>query len=511
MKKKRILIFMLMLVLISGCTGKKEQESSYDISGKTYFNTVDDYGNEDHSKIWFGKDGSFVMKDNFYDGYYELNGNWSISENVITLEVKESGIGNYSKLIFEVKDADTLILKTTLAGSKSDDIFSTTETKGSNVPSGSSTKLDYDTFYNISQTSNNKSYVEIRSDGSFAFIDQNDFGIEEINGTYEISNDDLILRNFQNYSGSLDSIRFIITDKETIVLQTEGLGVSKKGDVFYTGYESSSSSSSSDEKIPCTGLSSLYNNYWATEGVKNYNLEAKPTPANTTDKIAYYSEDDKIASVDAEGNVTAVAVGNTKIHITCGTIERIVGFEVRAKGPSSVELEEKKLSVYLNNTIQIKAKALPATADQTLTYESSDSSIASVDSKGLVTGVAPGNVKITVKAKNGVSATCDVCVEGEDVIFEFPSNASVKEASGEKVAYKGYWISCYDGVVNKQDVTLELSFQTAFTSAIDIDGNGNIYAKGYVYQTFDCPFKLSFSDGSSFYKEKEFTIHIVKP
>ena len=152
MKKRIISVFVLLLTVLlclSGCT-KKEEPAGYDLSGKTYYCTVDDYGNDEHSKIWFGKDGSFVMKDNFYDGYYEISGTWKVNENVVTLDVTDTGVGEFQKIIFEIEDEDTLLLKTTLAGSLEGYLFSTTETKGSSTTENDFT---YTNYYNISQSS----------------------------------------------------------------------------------------------------------------------------------------------------------------------------------------------------------------------------------------------------------------------------------------------------------------------------------------------------------------------
>ena len=502
MEKKSISVLILFLVAflcLSGCTKEEEaKETGYDLSGKTYYNTVDDYGNEDHSKIWFGKDGTFVMKDNFYDGYYEISGTWSIKENVATLEVSDTGVGEFKKIVFEIADEDTLVLKTSLAGSLQDHVFSTTETKGSSAPAPEFKTANY---YNISQSGSNVSRLELHSDGSFTFLDQNDFGITEINGTYATG--DNIVKMKGTAASTEYSFDFVIAADGTLVLQND-IGVSATGDVFSSIYEPS-------VKVLCTGLTSLYNNYWATEGVKNYDLGVKATPENTTDVITYYVEDENVVKVDENGLASTVNVGKTKIHITCGDQEKVVGFETKAKGPSSIEFDENPLVFYVNNTVKISAKALPATADQALTYKSSDESVATVDKYGNITGICPGSTEITVTAVNGVSAVLKVWVEGETVIFKMKNNVSVKAGSGEKIPYKATWIMCYDGSLNKIDVTDEVEFHTAYTSALDIDGHGNVYAKGAIYETTDVPVSFSYSDGSSFYVESEtFYVHVVK-
>ena len=97
MKKKVAILLAAAVVLLSlcGCTpSRKEEETSgpaYDLAGKTYYNTVDNYGHEDHSKVWFGKDGSFVMNDSYSQGYYDITGTWALNEDVCTLTVDNTG------------------------------------------------------------------------------------------------------------------------------------------------------------------------------------------------------------------------------------------------------------------------------------------------------------------------------------------------------------------------------------------------------------------------------------
>ena len=64
-------------------------------------------------------------------------------------------------------------------------------------------------------------------------------------------------------------------------------------------------------------------------------------------------------------------------------------------------------------SLQLSAKLTPANAYPTaLSFTSSDSKIASVDAKGIVTGVMPGTVPITATAPSGVTATATVTVTG---------------------------------------------------------------------------------------------------
>ena len=258
--KKVFTIFVILLsvfLCLSGCTAQKKEEESevqketFDLGGKTYYNTVDEYGHEDHSKVWFGKDGSFVFNDSYSEGYYEIDGTWTLNEDVVTLNVDKTGQGSFSKVIFEVKDIDTLSLKTTLAGSKSDQVFSTSEVKGSTVKTDSETK-------------------------------------------------------------PADS------DKKENDGKSEG-----------------NTETAAPKDIPCTGITSLYKNYWSYEGVKGWDLEIRPVPADTTDKMTFKSNDESVVKIDEEGKATAVGLGKTTIDVTCGSKKLTVNYEVRAKGATA--------------------------------------------------------------------------------------------------------------------------------------------------------------------------------
>ena len=257
----------VIILCLSACRSKKEDNKpAYDLGGKTYYNTVDDFGHDEHAKVWFGKNGTFVLNDSYSGGYYELSGTWTLNENVCTLEVDKSDSG-ISKIIFEVEDNNTLKLKTTLQGSRSDQIFSTTKTSGSN-------------------TSNNNNNTN------------NNSGTDTNNNTGSSGNSE--------------------TKPEEAKPETD---TKPKEDT-------------STKNVPCTGISALYNNYWAYEGVKNWDLEIKVTPADTTDKITYKSNDEGVVKVDENGNATTVNPGKTTIDITCGSQKLTIGFETRSKTPT---------------------------------------------------------------------------------------------------------------------------------------------------------------------------------
>ena len=77
---------------------------------------------------------------------------------------------------------------------------------------------------------------------------------------------------------------------------------------------------------------------------------------------------------------------------------------------NGVSLDVKELSLSVDDTATLTAIVTPDDAtNKTVTWTSSDPSVATVDANGLVTAVAPGTATITATA-DGVSATCTVTV-----------------------------------------------------------------------------------------------------
>ena len=71
----------------------------------------------------------------------------------------------------------------------------------------------------------------------------------------------------------------------------------------------------------------------------------------------------------------------------------------------------KSKTVKVGKKLTLSAVLTPADAKTALTWSSSDKKIATVSKKGVVKGVKPGTVTITVKAANGKKATIKLTVK----------------------------------------------------------------------------------------------------
>ena len=135
--------------------------------------------------------------------------------------------------------------------------------------------------------------------------------------------------------------------------------------------------------------------------------------------VTWSSSDPSIATVDENGTVTAIAKGEAII-----TAESADGVKAECKVTvekkvAAIELSESEKTVFVGDTFTITATVKPEDAfNRTVTWSSSDPSIATVDENGTVTAIAKGEATITAESADGVTAECKVTVEKKDGFFK---------------------------------------------------------------------------------------------
>lgn len=154
---------------------------------------------------------------------------------------------------------------------------------------------------------------------------------------------------------------------------------------------------------------------------KTITLTAKVSPENATDKTVTWTSDNNEVATVKDGVVTGVKAGEATITASAGGKNATVKVTVKAAATSggettTIAVTEVKITstvteVTAGETITLTAEVSPADAtDKTVTWSSSDTAIATVDSTGKVTGVAAGTATITAKAGEKTAAV-DVTVK----------------------------------------------------------------------------------------------------
>ena len=146
-------------------------------------------------------------------------------------------------------------------------------------------------------------------------------------------------------------------------------------------------------------------------------LNATIEPSDATDKgLTWSSSNQNVVTVDNAGTITAVSGGTAIITVTTHDGDFTATCTVTViKSITGVTLSPYVHKMLIEDTIQLYALTQPEDAtNQIITYSSSNSTIASVDSNGLVTANELGNATITVTTDDGgYTAECEISVVKE--------------------------------------------------------------------------------------------------
>lgn len=147
-------------------------------------------------------------------------------------------------------------------------------------------------------------------------------------------------------------------------------------------------------------------------------LKATVEPANATNKdVVFSSSNTNVAVVSNTGLVTAINNGTATITVTSKENPSIMAkCLVKVGAPvlvTDVTVQPAELNLKTDGTYQLSVSVLPSNADERgVTFESSNTAVATVSASGLITAKGPGTATITVTAKDGSGkkATCTVTV-----------------------------------------------------------------------------------------------------
>lgn len=175
-----------------------------------------------------------------------------------------------------------------------------------------------------------------------------------------------------------------------------------------------------DQKVSLNATSvSLYPN-------ETYQL--KISGGNSRYTPVWTSSNSKIVEIDSKGVIKAKSAGSA--NITC---DPIVGspvycaVTVKSVPPKSVEISPKSISLEEGESTQLTAILTPAEAKDNLTWQSDNTSIATVTSGGVVKAIKQGSVNIKVSTTNGLSAICKVNVAPLPTAVQLPESLEIVE------------------------------------------------------------------------------------
>lgn len=139
-------------------------------------------------------------------------------------------------------------------------------------------------------------------------------------------------------------------------------------------------------------------------------LNLSITPTNAADKaVVWESTDPKIATVDQDGEITAVGIGETIVRAKLKSNTNIYGearIVVKKRLMESLKITAPKKVLEVGESIVLKGIFEPENADEPYAlWESMNEEVAEVDQYGLVTANKPGKVSIKILAEDGSGVT----------------------------------------------------------------------------------------------------------
>lgn len=222
-------------------------------------------------------------------------------------------------------------------------------------------------------------------------------------------------------------------------------------------------------------------------------------PQNATDTtLTYKSLDTKVATVNGMGRITAKALGKTVISVTAGEISQEIEISVVPEKDDTILVRDIEIGNYeeeleVDKTMTISGTVLPVDAtNSTITYVSSDPSVATVSSTGEVKGIKAGNVTITLMAgdvvKNanikvkvattGITLNSDYLTLRPDETFQLTAKVMPSDAP-QRVTYK----SSDDTIATVSKEGLVTGIGAGTTIIIVSNGDSSVAVSVIVNQT----------------------------
>jgi uncharacterized protein YjdB len=149
---------------------------------------------------------------------------------------------------------------------------------------------------------------------------------------------------------------------------------------------------------------------------KSFQLTALISPSNASNKkLEWFTEDETIASVDDNGLVTALNIGETTIRglSTDGSgLSASCKVIVTPQLIEQIELNETDITICRGSQQHLMAKIYPNNAtNKTLIWSSTDSNIVSVSIDGIIEAQSNGEAKILAKTTDGSNIVASCYVE----------------------------------------------------------------------------------------------------
>jgi uncharacterized protein YjdB len=225
-----------------------------------------------------------------------------------------------------------------------------------------------------------------------------------------------------------------------------------------------------------------------------------PDTANNT-AITWTSSDPSVASVSSSGAITGKSRGKTTITATAKDDSGVwAACEVEVlQYVTGISMDQASLFLWEGTTACISVSVLPDDAsDKSLNWISSDESVATVDSEGMVTAISEGQTTIMVAASDGSRITQSCCV------FVY----SIQPSEAIDLGLSVRWASCNLGTIEQGGYGVYIAWGE--TSPYDESTYKWSPNNGYTkYCTNPSYGQDGFTDGKTVLDSEDDVVHVI--
>lgn len=250
------------------------------------------------------------------------------------------------------------------------------------------------------------------------------------------------------------------------------------GITMITGISEDGNFSGSSMITVTEAVTSVKLNHSSYKLVKGRSVTLKATVDSNTatnSKVKWTTSNKKIATVTQSGKVTGKNIGTCTIKVTAKDgSKRSASCKIRvirvAKG---LEINKTYLRVMEGTTAKLKTRFTPKNASiKHLKWETSDETIATITSKGIITGVTPGTCTVTAKTTDGSNIKVSCIVN----VYERVPSTGVTVAASDLIIVKGMTQSA-GATVSPANTTDKIRYYSDNKSVATVSSKGKIKAR----------------------------------
>ncbi|MCI9615076.1 MAG: hypothetical protein HFG93_07975 [Dorea sp.] len=281
----------------------------------------------------------------------------------------------------------------------------------------------------------------------------------------------IVAMDGENYvNGVLFTAQFLVKDTAKGKLDVSVLNTDFT-DIDYNSVTPSIMNNTADMRVvvPVTGISLNKMTASIARGTSEQ-LTAVLAPADADSTITWTSSNPAVASVSVDGTVTAVTAGSTVI--TASAEGKSASCTVTVTVPlNGITITGGVSAIKKGTTTKLDVTYDPAdtTDSKAVTWTTSDSKIATVDSTGLVTAVADGTVTITAKVGSKTATHVITVKEVKLTAISIKPATTIHRGENEKLTV------AYTPEDTTDDRTV--TWTSTDTNVAVVDGDGNVTAK----------------------------------